>query len=169
MAVDWSIGRGTSVCRQSGQVLEPGTRIYSGLLETPEGFERADYALETWEAVEKDGLFSYWKTVVPDPDAPRRLVVDVEAFYTFFCHLADVEEPRKLLFRHFIALILVRRRALRLDDLERGPEGDVLVLYDRRRQETVTVHCPPASREDLEEVQQQLEQIFDCQIGLDDL
>ena len=169
VAVDYSVTKGHPVCSQSGQELLPGETCYSALLENDEGFERRDFSPAAWEGQDPSTFFSYWRPRVATPEEKKKLVVDVEAFYTFFAQLAGEADPRRVLFRYFVALILVRRRVLRLDAIEKGADGDELLLFDRRTQEEVRVGCPPADRSALDEVQQQLEQIFDCQVGLDDL
>ncbi len=165
MVVEWQVAKSSRVCAHTGRVLEEGEVHYSALVEDGEGFVREDYAGEAWPDVDKGRFFGYWRTRVPDAGEPRRrLVIDVEAFYSFFASLEDPQEPHRQVFRYLVSLILTRKRVLRLDEIEKGPEGDHLVLYDRRAEQTVRVFCPPVTDEQLAQAQENLNEIFECQI-----
>lgn len=165
MTVDWQVGKNSRVCSASGREIDVGEEHYSALIESPEGFIRQDFSVDAWGDVDKSGFFSFWKTRAHEKDEKKkRLVIDTEAFYTFFCSLMETEEEDKILFRYLVSLILTRKRILRLDDIQKTPDGDVLVLYDRRTETTVRVDCPEVTQDELAEAQETLNQIFECQI-----
>ena len=169
MPVDWQVAKPTRQCAASGRDLEEGEIYYSALKEEGEEFMRLDYSADAWPEMDKTPFFSFWRSRVPPENVKKRLVIDVEAFYTFFCNLDDPAEPHRILFRYLVALILTRKRVLRLDEIEKGPDGEALLLYDRRAEKQVAVACPEADVEQLTDAQEQLNQIFECQFDPDDM
>ncbi len=168
MAEEWHVARSSRTCAQSGAAIEAGQPFYSALVETDETFERKDYSPGAWPEVDKGAFFSYWKNKGGAAEAGgKRPAIDFDRLLFFFDSLEDAEERQKRLFRYVLALILVRRRRLRLDDMSRTEQGDRLVVYDRRSERTVEVLAPEATREELEQVQARLSQIFECDVDGD--
>ena len=164
MAEAWHIARRSRTCAQSGAVIEPGQAFYSGLVEKDDTFERLDFSGEAWSGVDKAPFFSYWKNKAGTVDVEKRPQVDFERLLLFFDSLEGAEEPPKRLFRYVLALVLTRRRRLRLDDMTRTPEGDRLLVYDRRNSKTFEIIAPEATREELEKAQEKLNHLFDCDL-----
>lgn len=166
MADMWHVARSTRTCASTGVEIPPETPYYSALLETDDGFERKDFAAEAWPEADKAEFFSYWKNKGYSPRTDKRPPVDYERLLSFFDALDGTEDRSKRLFRYVVALVLVRRRKLRLDDMSRTDDGeDRLVLYDRRGDgKTVTVTSPEATREELEQAQEKLNSLFECDV-----
>jgi len=171
LALDWEVGRSQRSCSVTGKFFEEGEHYYSALLETKDGFARHDYSEDAWDKLEeKDNFFSFWKTkVLPNTDKGKKLVIDLDAFYAFFCNLAQSQDENKILFRYLVALLLVRKRVLRLDRIEH-PEGqsETLFLTDMRTKEPVELPTPQHTPEQLAQAQETLNQIFDCRISPED-
>lgn len=113
----YSISRATGVCAHSGVPLEPGTTCIATLCEREddEGFDRLDFSTEAWEyGARPKGLFSYWKTVVPDPNEKKKLLVDDEVLQNLFERLDGDERPQRVAFRFVLGLILMRKRLIKL-------------------------------------------------------
>lgn len=163
MADVWHIARGARACAGTGAEIPPEVPYYSALLENDDGFERKDFCAEAWPGVEKDGFFSYWKNKGYAPRGSARQPVDYDRILDFFDALAGSGSPDRQLFRYVLALVLVRRRRLRLDDMSRTDQGDRLVVYDRRDGgKTLEIISPEATKEDLEHAQEKLNQLFDA-------
>jgi hypothetical protein len=162
MAEAWHIARSSRTCAHTGQAIEPGQPFYSALLEKDDTFERRDFSFAAWPEVDKEPFFSYWKNKGRAESPDKAPPVDYDRLLGFFDSLEGAEEPGKRLFRYVLALILVRRRRLRLDDMSRVPEGDRLLVYDRRANRAVEIVAPDAGREELEKTQEKLNQLFDC-------
>lgn len=165
MAETWHIARSSRTCAHGGTAIEPGQPFYSALVERDDTFERLDYSAAAWPEVDKAAFFSYWKNKGGVAGAGKKPQVDFERLFAFFDSLEGAGEPRKRLFRYVLALVLVRRRRLRLDDMSRSEAGDRLVVFDRRHNRAVEIVAPEASREDLEQTQEKLNQLFDFDGG----
>ncbi len=164
MAEAWHIARSTRKCAVSGAEIPRGTPFFSALIEGDDTFERRDYLAEAWGAVDKTLFFSYWKNKGGDAGEEKKQPVDYDRLLAFYDGLEGAEEPGKRLFRYVLALILVRRRRLRLEDAGRTEAGDRLVVYDRRSGRTLEILAPEASREELEAVQAKLNELFEADI-----
>lgn len=159
----WHIERGARTCAKTGEAIPPEVPYYSALLESDEGFLRRDFCAASWPDVEKGEFFSYWKNKGYAPRGDRRPPVDYDRVLDFFDALAGSDNRDRQLFRYVLALVLVRRRRLRLDDMGRTEQGDRLVVHDRRDGgKTLEIIAPEATREDLEKAQEKLNQLFDA-------
>lgn len=166
MADVWQVARSTRTCASTGDEIPPETPYYSALLETDAGFERKDYSSSAWPGVDKSDFFSYWHGKGYSPKGDKRPPVDYERLLSVFDALADTDDRQKRLLRYVLALVLVRRRKLRLDDMSRTETGeDRLVLFDRRDGgKTLEITAPEAKRDELEQAQLTLNELFDGDI-----
>lgn len=164
MAEAWHIARSARVCGVSGRPIEADRPFFSALVEEGELFRRRDFSAEAWPEVDKTPFFSYWKNKGWSADAGTRArPIDYERLLGFFDDLSGAEEPHRKLFRYVVALILSRRRVLRLDSVRKTLDGDCLVLFDRRKNETLEVFAPDATAGQLKSVQEQLDALFDLE------
>lgn len=150
------------MCSQTDNPIEPGAAFYSGLIEDGDLFQRRDYCSAAWPGVDKAGFFSYWKNkgrASRDDNKPK--AIDYDRLLSFFDDLAGAEEAHRRLFRYVIALMLSRRRILRLDTVKKTPDGDRLVLYDRRVPGEIEVFAPEVGAEQMRQVQERLNELFD--------
>jgi hypothetical protein len=123
---DYQVGHSTGRCEATGQALEPGCPCMATLCdrEGDEGFDRRDFSLTAWESgARPERLFSFWKTIVPAPDAKPRVLVDDAVLIDLFERLAADERPQRVAFRFVLALILMRKKQLKFTG--RTTEGDV--------------------------------------------
>ena len=166
MAETWHIGRRTRTCARTGEPIPAGTPFFSALIEGDDSFERRDYSLAAWPEVDAHSFFSYWKNKAGEAKEEKKAAVDYERLLAFYDGLEGADEPRKRLFRYVLALILARRRKLRLDGMERTENGDKLIIYDRRSEKTVEITAPEASKEELDAVQENLNELFETDISV---
>ena len=88
------------------------------------------------------------------PRAPNDVLLQ------FFDELA--EQPAKQDMRYVLALLLVRRRVMRLEEEQRGSGvGEVLVLYCPRRDATYQVPVVIPDQAKIEEVQRELASLLE--------
>lgn len=114
MTTDWDVQRTQGQCVATGRTIEENEEFYSVLFEEGESFRRADYCLEAWTGPPPDS-FCHYKTRIPPRRKKRRLLVDNEMLRSFFERLADEEQPIRVQFRFVVALILMRKRLLKLE------------------------------------------------------
>jgi hypothetical protein len=135
----YEIPRTSGVCASNGRGLVPGEPYYAALVELPIdrpsddeeskdkaaealralGLCRLDISLEAWEeGYRPEGLFGYWRSTVPEPNAKKKMFVDDAVLMNLLERLADATEPDRLAFRYVLALILMRKKLLRYDGNE---------------------------------------------------
>jgi hypothetical protein len=164
MAEAWHIARSTRTCAGTGDPIPAGEAFFSALVETEETFERRDFSPAAWPETDKAPFFSYWKNKGGEVKEEKKRSVDYDRLLAFYDNLETAEDPQKRLFRYVLALILVRRRKLRLENMEKTATGDKLTVYDRRREATVEITAPEAAREEFAAVQSKLNELFECDV-----
>ncbi|MEN0020269.1 MAG: hypothetical protein AAF747_05240 [Planctomycetota bacterium] len=129
----YTIGRRTGLCAATGQPLEPGEAIEVVLAEHPERDEldRLEFGVEAWDGGARPepplAVFAHWHSVAPEPNAKPRLLVEDAELMDVFEQLAEATERKRLVFRYLLALILMRRKALVLEGIQRGDPERLLV------------------------------------------
>jgi hypothetical protein len=113
---DYHVARATGRCSATDQPLEPGAACIATLCERThdEGFDRKDFSIDAWDSgARPEGMFSYWKTVVPQADQKPRIVLDDQVLSDLFERLAADQRPQRVAFRFVLGLILMRKKALK--------------------------------------------------------
>lgn len=138
---NYDVQRPSGFCAATGRSLEPGEDSFSALVDIPLeerepndqlGMKRIDVSVEAWQqGFRPPGLFSFWKTTVPDPQEKKKLFVDDAVLINLLRRLEDTQEPQRLAFRHVVALILMRKKLLRYDGNEKveaaGDDGATVI------------------------------------------
>lgn len=167
MAEAWRIARSSRNCAATGAAIPTGEPFYSALVDKDDSFERVDYSAIAWPEVDKESFFSYWKNKGGAETEDKAPPVDYDRLLSFFDSLEGATEAPRRLLRYVLALVLARRRRLRLDDMGRTGDGDRLVVFDRRSGKTLEIVSPEATREELEKAQEKLNQLFECDLAGD--
>ena len=122
------IARPTGRCAATGGAIEPGQTFVATLAEADAGLTRLDYSAAAWEGgarPEPPLLFvGSWRTIMPEPDARPRMFIDDDALIDLFEQLGEATEAKRLALRYVLALILVRKRLLRLE----GSDGTTMLV-----------------------------------------
>ena len=169
MALDreYKIAASSHTCQGCARRFGVGDEYYSAVREA-EGedvFARHDFCPACWNP---DGAayFSFWKTRVPEPDQPRRRgpqLVDLARLMQLFEHLDDAEEDRALRFRYVLALVLMRKRRLKVVSSRRlaGRSGEELTLRETGTDRQHVVRAPSLSDDEIRTVSDRLRDVLD--------
>ncbi len=129
---DYEIQGPTRVCAATGRELKPGDQFHAVLVEQVGKLVRIDYAAEMWPGSPPDAV-AHWSGRVPATDKPRKLVVNDDMLLECFDRLKDSTDPDGMNFRYVVALLLMRRKRFRFEDVIRDAAGrDVLLLKDAK-------------------------------------
>lgn len=137
----YEIGRSTGVCASTGRGLSPGEPIVVAIVEREgaEGFDRVEFAADSWDGPRRLSggrrIFAHWKTVVGEPNAKAKLLIDDESLVDMFDQLCEGageegELRSRAALRYLLALVLCRKRLLVMEVAQgaRGAEpGGILV------------------------------------------
>jgi hypothetical protein len=116
----YDVQRPTGQCAITGRALVPHEHYIATLVEDGDNLKRLDVCNEAWESGQRpEHLFSYWKAVVPEPNAKKKLFVDDTVLMELIKRLADADQPQRIGFRFVLMLILMRKKLLRYDKTEK--------------------------------------------------
>ncbi len=118
-------------CAKTGKPLVPGSVCYSILVERNGDLERLDFSEEGWEGVPKEAV-GFWKCRVPVPEVKDAARVDSETLMQLFEQLQESPNPQQERLAYVLALHLLQRRRLKLDDTAVVEESDMLQLIGSR-------------------------------------
>lgn len=170
--------KGRGVCAVGGETLSPGTPIVAALCEPDAdaeasdalpgiGLVRRDYSLAAWnDAAVPREVVCHWRSTVPEPTtAPRGL--DESVLLELLERLAERDDAAQAPLRLVVALVLLRRRRLRLVDRVGQGDEERWVLEHRPKDGvawTVEVAARAVGDADAGEVAEALGELFGAEI-----
>jgi hypothetical protein len=156
--LDYEIKRCSRRCAATDRELKSGETCYSVLTAEGGSVVRRDYSAEAWKGAGEDAI-GWWKSTVVDPHAGRPHWAPNDVMLSYFERL--LEDPTTEDARYVLALLLVRRRVLRVEAHEKDPAGrDTLVLYCGRNELEYRVAEVLPSPERAAAIQQQLAELL---------
>ena len=163
---DYKIDAATRRCKTCERVFAVGEEYYSAVAETAEEnrLERREFCPGCWKP---DGAYySFWKTRVPAPEqlaerGPR--LVDMGRLMQLFEHLAESPDEQAQRFRYVLALVLMRKRRLKVVESRRlaGGRGEQLTLRETGGERTHSISCPSITDDEIRSVADRLRDILD--------
>lgn len=153
-------------CRACQREFAVGEEYFSAVAETPEEnrLSRHDFCPACWRP-DGEVYFSFWRTRVPEPEAPVRRGprVDLARLMPLFERLADAPDEAAGRFRYVLALVLMRKRRLKIVESRRlaGGRGEELVLRETGSDRRHTVSCPRVTEDEIRSVADRLREILD--------
>lgn len=138
----YDIQRPTGVCAATGRELAPGETVYTALVDPPAEDRseeqrkvndkgelpmlRIDVSADAWEdnGFRPPFLFGFWRAEVPEPNEKKKLLVGDAAIQELLLSMEDATEDKQLAFRYVLALILLRKKLLRHDGIDRREQED---------------------------------------------
>jgi len=152
---DYQIQPLTRVCSATGRELRPGEVVYSVLADEAGRFVRKDFAADAWSGPPA-GSFGYWRSQVPVSDTNHRPPIDDELLLECLHRLDGVIDSDKVKFRYVVALLLMRRKRLRFEDVINEPSGEILILRCIRTGEQFRVTDAGLTAGEIDSVQEEV-------------
>jgi len=125
------VSRPTGRCAATGEALPHATPAIAALCEREEdeGFDRLDFSIEAWEKGDRPTrLFSHWKYTTPEEGKKPEIIIDDAVIVDLFERLEGDERPTRIAFRYIMALVLLRKRKLKLVGREKADSGEIWLL-----------------------------------------
>lgn len=153
---DYQIQSASRQCCITGRRLEPGEVCYSILIAEGPQLVRRDYSSDAWQGP-PEGAIGYWQGKVAQPETNKKPVIDDDVLTECFTRLEGQQEPSQVSFRYVVALLLMRRKRLKFEDvvIEDGREVLRLKCVQTRRVHDV---INPALNDD--EIQAAQDEVF---------
>lgn len=135
------MARGTGVCAASGKSFALGEAYVATLVERAgeSGLSRMDFSKEAWDAGARPGdgarVFASWRSVHSHEQPAKKALMSDDELLDLFEELSEATEAKRLSFRYLLALLLVRRKVLKLLGEKRAGERSVMMVRPRRAAE----------------------------------
>jgi hypothetical protein len=156
--MDFEVQRCTRRCATSDRELKPGEDFYSVLVAEGAEVVRYDYAADTWSGAPEVAL-GWWKSQMPDPQANKMHWAPNDVILHYFEQLAN--EPEKEDTQYVLALLMLRRRLMRLEETETDEQGhETLVLYCPKKETEFKVRVSDPDTVRVGEIQEELAQLL---------
>ncbi len=156
--LDFEVQRCTRRCAKTDRELKPGETFFSVLTAASGAVVRADYSAETWEGP-PEGAVGWWKSQMPDPSAKKLHWAPNDVMLHYFEQLDGHDD--KVDVRYVLALLLIRRRIVRLEETEKDEQGrEVLVLHCPRNENEYRVPVVMPDDQRAHEIQAELAQLL---------
>jgi hypothetical protein len=169
MLLDFEVQRCARRCAATERPLQPGDECFSVLEVAGADVIRKDYCRDGWEGPPETAL-GWWRSRVPEPTARKIKLAPNDVLLELFGQLENQPDQSDL--RYVLALLLIRRRVLRIElpaefratDQSRSGSDvetvETMQVYCPKRDTTyeVTVNMPHGAR--IEEIQQQLSELL---------
>jgi hypothetical protein len=129
MSKDFKIAKPVGACHTCQQPIPPGEEIVALARTSGEEIVREDYHPACWEQRDSQAVLSdsdvlgVWRTRIPKPEEKKKLLVDDSLLINFFERLDGTDETARIGFRYVLALILMRKRRLVYEGMERRDDG----------------------------------------------
>jgi hypothetical protein len=160
MTGEWKLAKRRSGCGACGRAFAEGEAHLSSLSIAGDELARDDLCLACWGARGPGAALVWWRTRRV-AERKRGLALDLDALETLFVRLGEREELAWRELRYVLALILMRKRRLRVAQVVREPEGEALVVHRPRRTERITVPVFDFPPERLDELRARLQEVFE--------
>jgi hypothetical protein len=160
MPAEYEIARTSGRCAVTDRVLQEGEPYYTALFETADTLERRDFSVEAWQAPPQ-GCFCFWKTRMPVRDRKRQpIVINQEVLTQIFLQLEETESQMKQRFRFILALLLLRKRVLKLENTVREEGVEYWELRLVKEQSIHRLVNPELNAEQIEMLSAQMTQLL---------
>jgi hypothetical protein len=156
--LDFEVHRCTRKCCETEAILQPGDAFYSALVAQGSHVIRKDYCAAAWTGPPA-GSLGWWKSHVPDIHSHRMHWAPNDVILHYFEQLDEVESQADM--RYVLALLMIRRRIVRLEDTQCDQShGEVFVLYCPRNEREYRVVVASLTPRRVEEIQNQLAELL---------
>jgi len=171
---EWTVERSAGLCATCARAFAPKDVRFSALYKEKAGLVRKDYCAACWGVAPRGAEIGFWRSVVPEPEEleekkKRRAdaALSTDTLFEILGETAGSSDPERLRFRFVVALLLMRRKKLKLVQLARrkvegGQEEDVLVLArtGRGRFKPIEVVDVKMSEQDMLAAQDEVERLL---------
>ena len=151
---DFEIQKCTRRCAETDRDLKPGDVFYSVLMAEGAGVVRRDYCEDGWQGP-PENVIGWWKSTVPDPRTATMRWAPNDVMVHYFSELEGKADRQDT--RYVLALLMIRRRVVRLEETETDDLGrQQLVVYCPRNETEYRVPVVPPSEQRVAEIQKEL-------------
>ena len=153
--MDYQLKAIGKLCHATGEPLAPGTECHSALVEQGGELVRLDFVATEWPGPPQ-GTVADWLCRVPDAEQETRAPLDPESLFELFEELLDEASPSREQLTYVLALLLIQKKRLRIEDSVRVDETDVLLLSGSHGEGPFELRDQDLSNSEIEKLQIEL-------------
>ncbi len=146
--MDWNIGRPGEECHRCRKPFDDKETYFSSVEIKNTSIHRSDYCQACFESDEEAESKVFWRTKMPE-SAPAKRTVNFEVLRELLYKMLDVDEQEIIELAYFIALILIRKRYLRLKDFVTEKGQDFMAVQEKKGTPVIMVKAPLVEDEDI--------------------
>lgn len=163
--IEWNIQSRGHVCAITGRTFAGQESYHTVLLDQRQGFERLDLCAEAWlshgaEVLARPNLISHWRGIYEAPPAVAPEAIGKDDAESLLRTLVARAEARFEAACYILAVMLERKRILKLKAQVREGGRRVLVYEHPRSGDVFTIADPDLQLDQLEEVQGQVSDLL---------
>ena len=143
------------ICASTGKELTPGRPCWSVLVQQEGQLVRLDYSAESWTGPPED-VVGYWECIVPVKPSATSGILDLDALFDYFLQLSETPNTAEEDYLYVVALLLMRKRRLILEETIETDDQSVLRLFGAGGEGPFDVVERDLSDERIAELQNQL-------------
>ena len=153
--MDFNIRPVAKSCAKSGRVFLPGDECWSVLFEKDGQLVRQDFSSEAWSGPPADAI-GHWRCQVPDTVESGRPKFDPDSLFDYFLQLSDSPNQVQQQYRYVLALLLLRKRRLILEEVIDVDDRQTMRLTGSGGEGPFDVAEEELSEDQIDRFQQQL-------------
>jgi hypothetical protein len=158
----WKIERRRGVCGGCERQFDDGERHRSCLLVAGEaGLVRQDLCATCLDARGAPQGALFWWSTRHELDRKRTVQMDLGSLERLFLELEGREELAVRELRYVLCLLLMRKRRLKVERIQRDAEGESFVVKRPRRDARYQVYVHDFTPARMDEIRAELQAIFD--------
>ncbi|MFM2095628.1 MAG: hypothetical protein RIS70_2752 [Planctomycetota bacterium] len=156
--LDFEVHRASRRCAASDRELQPGEPFYSVLVPQGGNVVRLDYSRQAWKGPPENAI-GWWQARVPDQHTPKVQWAPNTVMLQYFEQL--IAEPDKHASAYVLALLLIRRRILRQEDVETDEQGqDWIKVFSPRSETHYRIQAILPEPEQAQQIQESLSRLL---------
>lgn len=142
-------------CAATGEEFQPGQIVFSVLAANAGDVVRYDYCEAAWQGPPEESI-GWWRSQLPGAGPKKPGWAPNDVMLKYFQSLADDAEKADM--RYVLALLLIRRRIVRLEESagDEAVDNEVMVVYSPKDETEHRVEVATPSPQRIAEIQEEL-------------
>lgn len=165
---EFRLRRKSDWCAACQRTFEVGEPIYSCVVLEEDAPARVDRCSGCWEARDlSEEAYASWRTRHRAGDERPR-PIDFRALSELFLRMAERKKPEYRKLTYLLALLLLRKRVLRLVTFVTERSSDWLVVERRPTGERLRVEAPELGQSEIAELRARLRRLLDLDLSAEE-
>jgi len=161
--MDWNIKKGGEVCLRCEQLIDPGATYYSTLVVDEAAIERSDFCETCFTQESDDDKRVFWRTS-KSCNEPVKKAVNFEWVRELFERMLEVKEKAFKEMAYLLALVLIRKRYLKLKDFVSRNGQDFMEVRRKKGEPLLHVEVPMITEQDISILRDKLSDLLEADL-----